>query len=378
MSKKQDPLKNALQGGLQGFASTGSPYGALAGAGMSLAGSLFSGDDDEEQKAEEAQRAALAQYQNIAIPDIADQQLHLEGLKSVGDYTPEMEAAMAGGSSAMEGVSSDPRLKEQNMRVLSQMTDAGRGGLTMEDRAALNELRNKTAQQTQARDASILQNMAQRGVAGSGSELAARMIESQNAGNEASAAGDRLASMGQQKALQALASAGSMGGQMQTQDFREKSDVANAADIARRFDVTNSRDVQQRNVGSRNTAQAGNLANNQRVADTNVGLRNTEQEHNKGLIQQHFTNEMTKANGMSGQYKNIAEQANNQQKANDTQAGGIMNAGITAGAAVATNMAKQTPATATASADDNDPTKKKKLDYTNADGLGGGISYKAY
>lgn len=271
--------------------------GAIAGAGQN-------GQADSDRA------AALQQYLDVNVPDVQQQQVILQQLKSQGQLTPQMESALQQGPSALQGVSVDPRLRQAQMSALSSLQGLGSTGLNATDREALFGVQNAQAQQNQAQQASILQNMAQRGALGSGEELAARLSASQAGQANAQQQGLGVAAQAQARALQAIQQSGQLGGQMENQQFGEDAQKAAATDAINRFNTQNSQQVQGTNVNASNQAQAANLANAQRIADTNTGLANQQSLYNSQLYQQQYQNQLQKAAGAAGQYNNSANAAN--------------------------------------------------------------------
>lgn len=274
-----------------------------------IVGNLMSSGDRD--KAQGYNQKALEAITGLSLPSIEEQKIALEQLQSQGKLTPEMLQTLTQSDSELSGISTDPRLKEAQMNALSSLSKQGEEGLTANDRVALNTVRRENDQNVQGKNAAILQNMAQRGMGGSGSELASQLINSQEGADRASQESDRLAAMAQQNALQATAQSGQLGGQIRSQDYNEKSAAAQAQDAINRFNTTNSQGVAQYNVGNRNDAQKTNLASDQRIADANTATRNNQAVYNKELIGKNYQNQVQKAGLLSNAYNNAAGAANN-------------------------------------------------------------------
>lgn len=281
--------------------------GAISVIGGAMANEAARGDRDASRRAAQAGFDAI---NSLQIPDIEKQKLLLEVPQLMGQYFPEEEVTRVLQESNMGGVSTDPRLAEAQMKALQSLSDIGKTGLTAEDKMNLNALRRDSGAQEQSRQAGILQNMAQRGISGSGIELASRLSSSQAAAQRQSEESDRLAAMAQNRSLQAIASAGQLGGQIRSQEFGEKSDIAKAQDVVNAFNTQNSQQVQARNIAARNQAQQNNLAEKQRIADSTVNLHNAQQAHNKQLEQTNYENQAKlaamKSNASLGQANNLA------------------------------------------------------------------------
>lgn len=245
-------------------------------------------------------KAALEYIKGIRVPTPQEQAVILEELKRVGLITPEEEFAIAQGQTNLANIQIEPRLKQAQMNALARMQQVGEEGLTVTDRAAINLALSETNQAARGREEAIIQDMARKGMLGSGMELAARQASGQQAASEASRQGFDTAALSRERALQAIMQSGELAGQQRDQSFGEQAKVAEAKDIRDRFNIENRRDVQQRNVAARNMAQAANLAEDQRIADSNVGIRNLQEEQQKGLIGQYFQDQLAKGQAMSG------------------------------------------------------------------------------
>lgn len=281
----------------------------LVQIGTSMMGQQQAADAYNSQ--DKQARAMLAALNSIQLPDVEKQKLLLELPQIVGTYNPQLEQTYQLNPSAMEGVSTDPQLAQAQMNALQELQNIGQTGLTAVDEQALDQIRRQVSQEDQARQASILQNMAERGVAGSGMELAAKLKSSQTAADRASQEGMKQAALALQRRMEAVGAAGTLGGQMRGQEFGEKSDIAKAKDIFQQFNVQNQQAVQQRNTASQNMAQAQNLSEQQRVADQQAQLRNQQQQYNKQLDQQRYENELAKYGkevGARGNLQNLAGQ----------------------------------------------------------------------
>jgi len=269
----------------------------IIGAGVNILGGLLGNSQASEDRANALalQKQALENITKISTPEMEQLKLALEKYSSVGQLNPEMQAVIDAEASRMEGIATDPRLKLAQMQSLEQLQKIGVEGLRPEDKAALSRIQGDVAGSEQARQESILQNMQQRGVAGSGAELASRLSSSQDAANREMQGGMDIGAMASQRALQAIMNAGTLGGQIQSQDFNQQAQTASAQDVINRYNSMNRQQVLGQNVASKNAAQAGNLQNAQNIANSNVDVSNKQQVANKQLPQQQFENELRKA-----------------------------------------------------------------------------------
>lgn len=238
----------------------------------------------------EMQREALKAIQNLDLPDIEKQKLALQvpelvGLLEQQDLGPS-EAGM---------VKADPTLVQAQRRALAELQSRSVGGMTAEDMAQARDMQRSVGASEQARQASIIQNMQERGAGGAGSELAARLLSSQASADRASQSGDRMAVASADARRQAMEQMGSLAGRLREQDVGEQERAAGARDLINRYNMENRKGV-----------EAANLASKQKYADVGVETRNREQEFNKGLIQQDFENRYKKAGGTATQFGNLA------------------------------------------------------------------------
>lgn len=286
-------------------------WGAIVGAGISTVSAISS--SNAANRAAREQRNYINQmqqlYGNIDIPEIADQEVQFIGPELVGEMSPEELRSLELQRSSMEGVTADPEAVAKQQEALSQLSEIAEGGVTEADKATMREIRRDVGQSAKARRDAILANMAQRGVLGSGMELAAQLQGEQQAVQAESEAGDRAVQQAQARALQGLTRKGSLSSQMRGQSFGEQSDIAKAQDVIKRFNVQNQQNVMAQNIAARNQAQLQNLQARQSIENEQNRLRNLQEQQNKALIQQQYENEMAKAAGMSGAYSAGAKAA---------------------------------------------------------------------
>lgn len=248
--------------------------------------------------------AAVAAFSNITVPDIESQKIKLEELLSAGVLTPEQENEVKQQMSQLDSYKEDIQARDLQKNALLKMQGVSEEGFTPETKAEIELLRMNQARDQKGEQDAILQNMASRGMAGSGQELAARLLGSQAGAERSAKERLQLAAEANRAATEAIANTGSMAQNLRSSDLGVAESKARAADAINQFNTQLASGREQRNVGSRNEAQQANLSNKQRIMDTNVGTRNEQEKYNKALIQQKFENEMAKASGLAGQYTN--------------------------------------------------------------------------
>lgn len=276
--------------------------GAMIGTGLQIGGTvggMMASEGDRRAAGDQMDRAAEI-MESLKWGGLSD--IQYERLKEQGLLTPEMVEAYQQQKSQMEGVKVDPSVRLAQMRALQGLQQrVDLGGLAPEDMAAFRQVQAETDRANQAKQASLLQEYAARGMAGSGNELASRMLAQQAQAQQAAEQSDRVASQASQARLAALGQLGTMGTSIGSQDFSQQAQIAQAQDAINRFNVGNMQDISRLNVGTRNAAQERNLSRKELVADKNVGISNEEQYFNKYTKPiANFEQEIKSANARAG------------------------------------------------------------------------------
>lgn len=302
---------------------------AIAG-GVAVAAGAASSAYGSYQKGKAAKKAlgtveAGREYieENVNIPEMSEKYLELKQLESQGQLSPEQETVLGELQNRLNEIAVDPRYKENQVQALNALQEvADQGGLTITDRAKLEQIKSEVRQQEKGSRDAILQNAAARGMSGSGSELAAQLAGEQGAANRLSQEAFNVGSESRREALQAKIAAGDLGGKIRSQEFGEQQVVKEGQNATDKFNLGLMQDVNQRNINRDNYAQEKNLADKQAIANANVNLANQQQAQNLALEdarkQQIFNNELAKA----GAYNAVNTQvANAQQNVGNAQAG---------------------------------------------------------
>lgn len=314
-------IGGATSGAAAGMA-IGGPIGAGIGGVVGFLGGLFGGEDDSGK---EYIDKAIQELIKVKIPDPEMQKVAFKRYQETGQLSPELEQAIVADPSAFEGVVQNTKYTQAQDRALMQLQDLGeQGGMTLSDKADLQEQLLENANKDRANRGAITDDLARRGQLGSGMALQAQLQGTQAAGDRDATARLRALGGGQDRALEAIMGAGEMAGSLSDQDYRRKADLAEARDRINLFNTQNAQGVQTRNVQAKNAAQATNLENRQRIADANTGLFNEEQVHNKALHQQKFDNQMKKSGAMADAYTGGANQSNKDRERSDQQWGGAI------------------------------------------------------
>lgn len=300
-----------------------------------IIGSVASSGD--RQKAEDARTAALQALVQTGIPSYQAEQIVMQNPQLVGQYQTQQEGAENLGNTQMANIHTDPRLALAQSQALDQMAKLGQTAFTPEEQAQMNQMQRQTSGAAQARNASILQNMQQRGVGGSGMELAAKLASNQGADQQQAQASENMSAQAHARALQAMQGAGQMGGQMQAQQFGQQSQQAQAADAIARFNAMNRQNVDTRNTAATNQQNLRQADLAQQMENQRASNANYQNQYNSKLLQQQYEDTMQRAGALNNAYNSNAAgyaqqaQATAQQWANmgggAGQAAGMMGGG---------------------------------------------------
>lgn len=293
-------------------------------------------------KAAGATQDAVNQFNGIKTPDIESMQLQLQQLVSQGILKPEDAQTYLQQQSSLNGITLDPKLQQAQMDALSGLQDISQNkGLTDMDKAQLAQIQSGEDIAARGKREAITQNAQQRGLGGSGIELLSQMQNQQDSANRKSARDTDVAGMAQQRALAALQSAGTLGGNIANQSFNQQATVANANDAINRFNTANQQQVGLANTAAHNTAQGANLTNAQNISNANAQIANQQQANNKNLAQQNFQNQTSLAAGKAGVLQNQANMYGQEAAGNKQLLGTLIGAGATAGATKSDERAKE-------------------------------------
>jgi hypothetical protein len=295
----------------------GDSAGGMLGLIGGLIGNATSRGDYEAANAQHA--AALAALQSIGVaPDLAAKIVN-ERFQQAGQLNPALQTAMQQEGTGFNNITEDPRLKDAQMSALSSLQVRGNTGLSQSDLASLNQIQNQSAQANQGQQGQIIQSMQQRGMGGSGAELAARLSGAQSQANNASQNSLNITGQAQQNALSALGQGGQLAGSIRGQDYNVASQRAAAQDQLNRFNVNQKQAAQNANVGAQNQAQQYNLTNAQQISNANIAQANAEQLRETNAKQQMWQDNYMRANALAGGYNTRADQFTSDGKQNAAQ-----------------------------------------------------------
>ena len=184
---------------------------------------------------------------------------------------------------------------------MQKYKEQGEQGLTAIDRAALADIQNQLSRQERGQREAILANMAQRGMAGSGQELASSLLAGQESAQRASQEGMRLAAQQQANRQEALARVAQMSGGLEQTDYERAANVAMAQDVINQFNVANRIQSGRELQATKQRLAEQNIAQKNALRQANVDLLNQQRQQNivnKPLAQ--YGLQSTYTSGVSG------------------------------------------------------------------------------
>lgn len=271
---------------------------AAISAGTSIAGMVQQAQANGASKAQLDQ--VIQQYIAINVPDPAQQKLELQHYQLTGELSPKLEQTIKQDPTSFQNIVKNQQYSSAQNNALQQLQSLGEeGGLSLSDKADLQQQQLQNASKDKANRDAITDQMARRGQGGSGTELQAQLAGNQAAGDRAAQTSLQTLGSARDRALQSIQGAGSLATSLQGQDYQRQSDLASAQDKINQFNTTNAQSVQQRNANTTNAADAANLAASQKVSDANTDLSNKEQQYNSQLYQQQYEDQLQKEQGIA-------------------------------------------------------------------------------
>jgi len=284
---------------------------ALAGGG--LLGGVLGGQMQAQALAQSQANANRIQALNLLMqsqnrpPAIGEVNLQRYSdprlLTSVGELAPETMSA-----TELRNILTSPEYTQAQKDALMEYQQLSETGLSAIDRAVLTDIQNQVANQERGQREAILQNMAERGMAGSGAELAQNLLAQQQAAQTASEMSMRQAAQAQQARLQALGAMSNLGGQLSNVEYERALNQARAQEAINQFNVQNRNVAQAQNLANRQAIANQNIAAQNQIAQANVDLANQQQMQNVvnrplaqyGLQNQYVSGLANTANQMAG------------------------------------------------------------------------------
>lgn len=296
-------------------------------------GNSFAGKDRDD-----AERLARQAYEKIlavgAPPDEA-KKIFYEEFKSAGLLTPQVTKAIEAIVPKIVSYKEDPALKKAQMESLSSLSQIGKLGETAEERAQRILGARETERLVAGESGRQQQELAAKGIEGSGAAIAARFASADRARQIASEQALKSSVAAQARALQGITEAGSAAERARTQEFGFAEKKSEAEAEMDRFNVKQRSDAQMYNLQQQARAQQYNLEEKQRIMDANIKMRNEERKRQREAQTKNWENKLkwagTQGETMLGQSQLAAEKAAQTQQMWQgimSGAGSIVGAGI--------------------------------------------------
>lgn len=165
------------------------------------------------------------------------------------------------GPSAMEKVSTDPKLREAQMSALQSLRDRSQKGMSLQDKADLIAAEESANSANRSRQDALRQEFAGRAGNSGASEAVMRMMGTQGAADQQARQARDVAARSEQNRINATQDLGNMSGNMRNQDFSEQSAKAAAADRIAQYNNTGSNQATRDSWGENNTRDRQNNNN---------------------------------------------------------------------------------------------------------------------
>ncbi len=272
---------------------------------MGLLSSLgFGGGDDGG--AAKTLKEGIKEWKRLKIPTQEDLAYQIEqyGLDAqLRDPTQLFTGDLAQGDTALGDIAVDPNALAQQQDALSRIGEVATEGITATEQADIQNLMTQEAiRQKGAREA-IMDNYAERGIAGGGGELASQLLNNQASADRGSQRAFDIAALGKNRALDALGQQGDLSSRVRGQDYGEQANAAKAQDAIDRFNINQDVNTRQQNFNRNYDAglnrQKVDMANADRTTQQNAQFADN-LKYRTGV-------QIDKTAGIAGQYGKLAQ-----------------------------------------------------------------------
>lgn len=275
---------------------------------LSLLDVLTGGAGDKAQRALDRARG---EFERIPSPTLQDLTLpELQKYVQAGILTPAEAKVILQQGNAYNDINLSPEAamaQQDALAKLKSVSDAK--GMTPQMQAQLTEALDRVATETRGTNASILDQMAQRGIPTSLMAQAAMQEEAGTGARNANLAATNAAGQAEQNAINAMMNEGNLATTMRGQEYSQAADKAAAENAMRQWNAGASNVASENNANRIQAANAYNTGMGQDISNQNVGLANQRTAYNAQLPQQIFNNAITKAGGTSSADKASANLA---------------------------------------------------------------------
>jgi len=279
-------------------------------AGLPLIGGIFGGDwlEDDNEGGRKDYTEALAEIKKILPPEISDQIVEWADIEKLGVMPIIQQAAVEMPGSALakfldpEEKQATQAFQDAGTKGLEELRAIAEGGFTTSDQAAMEEIRRRVASQEKGQREAILQGAQERGVGGSGLEMASSMMAQQSAADRRALENLMTAARGEERRMGASRAGAELGSALRGQEFGERQAVDEADRLINQFNAQMRMRKSEGDAARFERREASDLAERRRIQDLNAQRNYEAALRNANLYQQKFQNQMAKGQAMMGAY----------------------------------------------------------------------------
>lgn len=311
------------------------------GGVVSGVGKMFGGGGGGKQRSlsEQMQAEQFNYIRDVRVPALEELQIKPSDIsyyQVTGKFTPALYEAVKMDKTLLEDLEYNPDIvKDQMAGIEAKKARIAEGGLSIEDRARMNEVLREADRQNRAQQESITAGLRERGAAGGAAEAMARLQGQARAADTSADQAFKTAALAATSKLQEEDKLQDLLGRMAAQDIGVKGTRAQAEAERQKMNTSLLNQQALTNTQLKNLAQMQNLQEQQRVGEANVALANQRMLANKQAIQQDLANRMNKGQLMSGaagtysgQLMDQAARRDAEKKAKWEGIGGLVDTGI--------------------------------------------------
>ena len=193
-----------------------------------------------------------------------------------------------------DNINVDPYALSAQQKALDELINLSQAkGLDAIDQQALQEIVDTENRNLKGQQDAIMQNAMQRGVYGSGLEMAQRLQAAQSSANRMNNQDMNVMSQAQQRALEALSNYGNLSSNIRNQSYNEQAQRAAAQDAINQYNINNMTNTNKGNIDLQN-----------QTSRANTDIYNKQQDSNVQSAQDIYGNEERKVALKTGQYNN--------------------------------------------------------------------------
>jgi hypothetical protein len=286
------------------------PWDLAVSAGLPLVGGLFGGNwlEDDNEGGRKDYTEALNEIKAILPPEISDQIVEWTDIEKLGVMPIIQQAAVEMPGSALakffdpEEGQATQAFQDAGTKGLEELRAIAEGGFTTADQAAMEEIRRRVASQEKGQRDAILQGAQERGVGGSGLEMASNLMAQQSAADRRALENLMTAARGEERRMGASRAGAELGSALRGQEFGERQAVDEADRLINQFNAQMRMRKSEGDAARFERQQASELAEARRIQDLNAQRNYEAALRNANLYQQKFQNQMAKGQAMMGAY----------------------------------------------------------------------------